>query len=71
MTRSRDSVNISASTLEDAVSQLNFILQRFNDRLDKLEGLRDSFETEDGASIKGYARVYDEDDNLVHSMGQS
>ena len=40
MTRSRDNVQISAGSLDDALAQLNFILQRFNDRLDALEGIR-------------------------------
>ncbi len=74
MPKSRDVNQISATSLEDLQNQLNFILQRFSDRLDKLEGIRDSFATESGGSF-GEAvaapsfEVADEDSETIHAMG--
>ena len=74
MAKSRDSVLVTGSSLEEILSNLNFILQRFNDRLDALEGLRGNFATESDSSVTGNltvtgdTRVHDDDGNLIHSM---
>jgi len=68
MAKTKDVAQITASNLQDALVQLNFILQRFNDRLDALEGIRGEFDTDAGATIAGHAKVYDDNDNLIHSF---
>lgn len=67
MPKSRDNAQIAATNFDDLLVQLNFILQRFNDRLDKLEGLRSSFETEGGGAFKGRVTITD-DGTELHSL---
>lgn len=55
-------------------AEVNFIFQRIMDRLDKLEGLRDSFESESSGSFAGSVsadsvKVTDSNDTTVHSLG--
>ena len=50
-----------------ASSELNFILARIADRLDKLEGIRGNAEIE-GTLSSGPIEVSDEDENIIHSM---
>lgn len=40
MPRTRDNYQIQGSTPQDILAQLNFVLQRISDRLDKIEGIR-------------------------------
>lgn len=40
MSKSRDSFILTAQTVPELVQQLNFLLQRWNDRIDKIEGIR-------------------------------
>lgn len=75
MPKTRDNSQISASTLPEAISQMNFILQRFNDRLDKIEGLRDAFEAQAGADFQGTVTTetvkVKDDDVDIHSLGNT
>ena len=74
MAKSKDSNQIVASDLQEAIGQLNFILARLSDRIDKLEGIRDSFRSRDdgqfdGSLQSGSFTVYDTDDTLLHEIG--
>ena len=57
MAKTRDSNQITSTDLQGVVVQLNFLLQRLSDRIDKLEGLRDTFVTSDDASVEGVLTV--------------
>lgn len=74
MAKSRDASQIVATDINGVVSELNFILQRIFDRLDKLEGLRDSFGTEGsgefgGAVSAASVSIADSSETVVHSLG--
>jgi hypothetical protein len=60
----RELYQISATTLEGLVRELNFILQRQADRLDKLEGIRGDTDV----TVSGNITVTDEDDATIHSL---
>lgn len=64
MPKTRDNSQI----IEGDWSGLNFLLQRIADRLDKLEGLRDTLETEGGGAFKGRITVTDDNDTEIHSL---
>ena len=72
MTRSKDAYQVSAQDLQDAINQLNFALARISDRLDKIEGLRDEFETLADMSVTGKvigkSEVQDTDGTVIHSL---
>ena len=57
MAKTRDSNQITATDLPGVITDLNFLLQRMADRIDKLEGLRDTFLTVDDASVEGVLTV--------------
>ena len=66
MTLSREFYQVTAHDLADpqtAANQLNIILSRIGDWLDRLEGLRDA------SVIREPLRVTDADENIIHSMG--
>lgn len=73
--RSRDSSLIVATEIGELIGQLNFILQRMNDRLDKLEGLRDEFDSQSGGNFEGGLTAHsmsihdDSDGTELHSFG--
>lgn len=74
MARSRDANYIAATSLEDFQGQLNFILQRLNDRLDKLEGIRDDFESDQGGTFAGPVTatamtISDDNETTIHALG--
>ena len=48
-------------------AELNFILARIADRLDKLEGIRGEAEIE-GTLSSGAIEISDEDDTVIHSL---
>jgi len=60
MTKTRDNYQITATTVPELVRTLNFLLQRFADRIDKIEGIRGT------ASIES---DLDMNDNLVTEVG--
>lgn len=76
MAKSKDSSQVAAASLEDLAAQLNLILPRIFDRLDQLEGLRDSFETHAGGTFSGTVKataveVSDDESTVVHSLGEN
>lgn len=60
----RENYMLTASTLPELVTQLNFFLQRFADRLDKLEGIRGGADITTSSNIV----VTDSDDETIHSL---
>jgi hypothetical protein len=77
MAKSRDANNVTASTLVELVSQLNLLLPRFSDRLDKLEGIRDSFSSDSAGNFEGglTAHAIEIQDTangneIIHSLGE-
>ena len=62
MSKTRENYQLSASNVYELVAQLNFILQRISDRLDKIEGLRGESEVEQ------VLKVNDADGNNIHSL---
>lgn len=42
MSKTRDNYQLTGSTVEEVKRSLNFLLQRFADRMDKIEGIRGS-----------------------------
>ena len=66
MPKTRDNTYITGT--DSLVQELNFALQRIYDRLDKLEGLRNSLETEGGGAFKGTVKVTDADDTEIHRL---
>lgn len=60
---------VDAMNLEDLKDQLNFILQRIADRLDKLEGIRDKADlVGKSLEVAGDVTVLDSDSQTIHSM---
>jgi hypothetical protein len=73
MPKSRDSSLISAADVPELVNQLNFILQRFADRLDKIEGIRDSFESADATfdgPVEATSLLVKDGTETLHSLGE-
>ena len=68
MPKSRDNSQITSADWESARVELNFLLQRINDRLDAMEGLRGSLQSESGGSFQGRVVVTDDDGTELHSM---
>ena len=62
MSKTRENYQLSANNIYELVAQLNFILQRISDRLDKIEGLRGESEVEQ------VLKVNDADGNNIHSL---
>ena len=62
MSKTRENYQLSANSVYELVAQLNFILQRISDRLDKIEGLRGESEVEQ------VLKVNDADGNNIHSL---
>lgn len=48
-------------------AELNFVLARIADRLDKLEGIRGDAKIESGLEV-GPVEVLDDDDTVIHSL---
>lgn len=76
MARSRDASHVAATDIGELVVQLNFILQRINDRIDKLEGIRESFDSQSGGNFEGVVTarsivLHDETVTEIHSLGDS
>lgn len=76
MAKSRDSNTVTANSLPELVSQLNFVLQRLSDRLDKLEGIRDSFDSSSDGSFEGSltaqaVEISDDNGTALHSLGDT
>jgi hypothetical protein len=74
VTKSRDASFIVAQDLQGALVQLNFLLARISDRLDKLEGLRDSFESKNGGNFEGAVTahsvaIHDDSFTDIHALG--
>ncbi len=68
--QTKDSYLISGNSLEDIKRELNFVMQRIADRLDKMEGVRDvSSPTFDDVAVGGDITVTDSDDEVIHSLG--
>jgi len=66
---SREFYIIAGNTPEDLHRELNFILQRISDRLDKLEGIRGKTEFDAaGVDVVGDVIVKDSDEETIHSM---
>lgn len=74
MAKTRDLSQIQATDLEGLKSELNFILQRLTDRLDKLEGLGASFSTERGGefadSVTAPTFSVSDASDVLHSLGK-
>lgn len=71
MPATRDSYQIFANDFEQLKNELNFILQRIADRLDKMEGIRGtSSPTFEDVAVGGDITVSDENDTVIHSLGQ-
>jgi hypothetical protein len=60
----REHYSLTASTVPELVTQLNFILARIQDRLDKIEGVR-------GTSSITTAMQVTVDGNIVHGFNTS
>ena len=70
MPTSRDGYRISAQSLEELLTVINFVLSGVSDRLDTIEGNRgDGFETNESMTVNGSLYVYDSQGNLIHSFG--
>jgi hypothetical protein len=66
---SKDVYQVSASSLPELVTMLNFILTRLTDRLDKMEGVRDvSDPVYNDVAVGGDITVKDKDSNVIHSL---
>lgn len=73
MAKSREVYLITGNDLESIKRQLNTLLSRFVDRLDKLEGLRGELETESGTfggdiTANADLVVNDDDGNVIHAL---
>lgn len=70
----KETYQVAAQTLPEALARLNFIFARLADRLDKIEGLRGELETEgatfgsDIAVENAAVLVNDEDGKVIHSL---
>lgn len=60
MAKTRDNYQVTGTTVEEIKRSLNFILQRFADRIDKMEGIRGT------ASIESDLEM---NDNAVREVG--
>ena len=60
----RELYQVTATTIEGLVRELNFILQRQSDRLDKLEGIRGGSDI----TTNGNITVTDSTDATLHSL---
>jgi hypothetical protein len=60
----RELYQVTATTVEGLVRELNFILQRQADRLDKLEGIRGGVDITTSSNVV----VTDSDDETIHSL---
>ena len=49
----RDNYQLSADNFEDLKSELNFLLQRIADRIDKMEGIRGDAEIQSDLDLNG------------------
>ena len=68
-TQSKDSYLISGNSLDDVKREINFVMQRIMDRLDKMEGVRDvSSPTFNDVAVGGDITVTDDDDEVIHSL---
>lgn len=61
MTASKEFYQLRSRSLDSLVSELNFILARISDRLDKIEGVRGGATIQDSLTITG-------DDNVIHGF---
>lgn len=76
MPKSRDANFVSAVDFPDAINQLNFILSRLADRIDRLEGLREEFQSDQGGNFDGALtahtiEIHDENMTIIHSLGST
>ena len=68
-TQTKDRYLISGNSLDDVKRELNFVMQRIADRLDKMEGVRGtSSPTFDDVAVGGDITVTDDDDEVIHSL---
>ncbi len=69
MPETRDSYQLSANDFEQLKTELNFIFQRFADRLDQMEGIRGKSDPAfKDVTVGGSITVTDDDDNVIHSL---
>lgn len=75
MPKSRVSVQLSANTVDQLRTELQFILQQMSDRIDKLEGVRGTPAFQSEATFNGDVIangtdviVKDSNGNKIHSM---
>ena len=66
--QSRDSYFVNGSSVEELKSDLNFILQRIADRLDKMEGLRGTSSPAFSDVAVGGNITVTEDDTVIHAF---
>jgi len=67
--QTRDFYVVNGNTVEELRYELNTVLQRMTDRLDKMEGLRGtSSPTVDDIAVGGAITVTDADDEVIHSL---
>lgn len=60
----RELYQITAETPDGIRRELNFILQRLADRMDKLEGIRGGTDL----TVSGDVTVNDDSDEVIHSL---
>ena len=74
MAKFSTNVFLAANSIEQLKTELQFVLQQFADRIDKLEGIRGTPEIKGKAAftadidIKSDMFVKDSDGNIIHSM---
>lgn len=67
--QTRDFYVVHGDSVESLRHELNAVLQRLTDRLDKMEGLRGtSSPAVDDIAVGGGITVTDEDDAVIHSL---
>ena len=73
MAKTRDNYQITGQTVEELVRNLNFLLQRLADRMDKIEGIRGTSSIEGDVAaqnliVSGDVTVNDADGETLHSL---
>lgn len=71
MAQTKDSLRVSSTVDPSLANQLNFVLARIADRLDKLEGLRGELETASGefsGAVTAESVSVSDDTITLHSM---
>jgi hypothetical protein len=57
MPKARDNYTVTGSTVEELSRSLNFLLQRFADRMDKIEGIRGTAAMDSDLDMNGHRAV--------------